>query len=156
MLAMFAVQAVLMFTFAFADASKGMFLVWVCAIYFCFGGNFSLYPTATTDNFGPKYLGPNYGIVFTAYGIAGVMGAYIFLYPRARVLTLIPIFLIFPIIHVPAIVFLGFWFLVQFLSGFASLNISGDYGGVAWWAHVGGFVMGLLTVILILPFKRKK
>ena len=87
--------------------------------------------------------------------IAGVMGAYIFLYPRARILTLIPIFLIFPIIHIPAYVFLGFWFLMQFLSGFASLNISGDYGGVAWWAHIGGFVAGLLTVVFILPRKRR-
>jgi membrane associated rhomboid family serine protease len=87
--------------------------------------------------------------------IAGVMGAYIFLYPRARILTLIPIFLIFPIIHIPAYVFLGFWFLMQFLSGFASLNISGDYGGVAWWAHIGGFVVGLLTVVFILPRKRR-
>jgi membrane associated rhomboid family serine protease len=87
--------------------------------------------------------------------IAGVMGAYIFLYPRARILTLIPIFLIFPIIHIPAYVFLGFWFLIQFLSGFASLSISGDYGGVAWWAHIGGFVAGLLTVVFILPRKRR-
>ena len=46
-----------------------------CAIYFCFGGNFSLFPTATTDLFGMKNLGPNYGIVFTAYGIAGFLGA---------------------------------------------------------------------------------
>ena len=87
--------------------------------------------------------------------IAGVMGAYTFLYPRARILTLIPIFLIFPIIHIPAYVFLGFWFLMQFLSGFASLSISGDYGGVAWWAHIGGFVAGLLTVVFILPRKRR-
>jgi len=46
-----------------------------CAIYFCFGGNFSLFPTATADLFGSKNLGPNYGIVFTAYGISGFLGA---------------------------------------------------------------------------------
>jgi OFA family oxalate/formate antiporter-like MFS transporter len=46
-----------------------------CAIYFCFGGNFSLFPTATADLFGFKSLGPNYGMVFTAYGIAGFLGA---------------------------------------------------------------------------------
>ena len=51
------------------------FLIMTCAIYFCFGGNFSLFPTATTDLFGSKNLGPNYGIVFTAYGIAGFIGA---------------------------------------------------------------------------------
>ena len=87
--------------------------------------------------------------------IAGVMGAYIIRYPRAKVLTLIPIFLIFPIINIPAYVFLGFWFLVQFLSGFASLNISGSFGGVAWWAHIGGFVAGMLSIILF-PRKREK
>ncbi len=75
MFGMFGLQAVLMFTFSFADANRAMFFIWVCMIYFCFGGNFSLYPTATTDTFGPKYLGPNYGIIFTAYGIAGVSGA---------------------------------------------------------------------------------
>ena len=88
--------------------------------------------------------------------IAGIMGAYIILYPRARVLTLIPIFLIFPIIHIPAYVFLGFWFFVQFLSGYASLSISGNYGGVAWWAHIGGFLTGVLTILLIFPRKKKQ
>ncbi|MBC8186135.1 rhomboid family intramembrane serine protease [candidate division KSB1 bacterium] len=103
------------------------------------------------------YMNPESSVptIGASGAIAGVMGAYIFLYPRARVLTLIPIFLIFPILHIPAYIFLGFWFLIQFLSGFASLNISGDFGGVAWWAHIGGFVAGLLTVILIFPRKRK-
>ena len=86
--------------------------------------------------------------------IAGVMGAYIFLFPRAKVLTLIPIFLFFPIIHIPAFVFLGFWFLVQFLSGFASLSISGGYSDVAWWAHIGGFMVGLLTVMFVFPRRK--
>ncbi len=68
-------QGILMITFAITIESKFAFLIWVCLIYFCFGGNFSLYPTATTDLFGPKNLGPNYGVIFTAYGIAGVSGA---------------------------------------------------------------------------------
>jgi len=103
------------------------------------------------------YMNPESSVptIGASGAIAGVMGAYIFLYPRSRVLTLIPIFLIFPIVHIPAFIFLGFWFIVQFLSGFASLNISGDYGGVAWWAHIGGFLAGLLTVVLIIPRKRK-
>ncbi|MHA1730650.1 MAG: OFA family MFS transporter [Promethearchaeota archaeon] len=75
MVTMFGVQAVLMFTLYFTAGNQVLFLTWVCLIYFCFGGNFSLYPTATADTFGSKYLGPNYGIVFTAYGIAGVSGA---------------------------------------------------------------------------------
>lgn len=75
MIIMFGVQAILMFTFSLTPANEYMFLIWVCLIYFCFGGNFSLYPTATADTFGSKYLGSNYGLVFTAYGIAGVSGA---------------------------------------------------------------------------------
>lgn len=69
------IQAILMVTFALTINSKILFFIWVCLIYFCFGGNFSLYPTATTDLFGAKNLGPNYGVIFTAYGIAGVSGA---------------------------------------------------------------------------------
>ncbi|MHA1339148.1 MAG: OFA family MFS transporter [Promethearchaeota archaeon] len=72
---MFGVQAVFMFTLPLTPFNQYLFMLWVCLIYFCFGGNFSLYPTATADTFGAKYLGPNYGIVFTAYGIAGVAGA---------------------------------------------------------------------------------
>ena len=70
----FGIQALLMITFAFVGVNQVLFFIWVCLIYFCFGGNFSLYPTATTDLFGAKNLGPNYGLVFTAYGIAGVSG----------------------------------------------------------------------------------
>ena len=75
MFAMFGLQSLLMFTFITTSGNSTMFLIWVCLIYFCFGGNFSLYPTATADNFGTKNLGSNYGVVFTAYGIAGISGA---------------------------------------------------------------------------------
>ncbi|MHA1776629.1 MAG: L-lactate MFS transporter [Promethearchaeota archaeon] len=71
----FGFQSVLMLTFALSINSQVMFFIWVCLIYFCFGGNFSLYPTGTADLFGAKNLGPNYGVIFTAYGIAGVTGA---------------------------------------------------------------------------------
>ncbi len=70
--------------------------------------------------------------------ISGVMGAYMLLYPRARVLTLV---FIFPL-PIPAIVFLGCWFLLQFLSGINVLGASAA-GGVAWWAHIGGFLLGM-------------
>jgi len=75
--------------------------------------------------------------------IAGVMGAYILLHPRARVVTLIPIFFIFTTINIPAIFYLGFWFISQLFSGLASLGAM-SMGGVAWWAHIGGFLVGLL------------
>ena len=79
--------------------------------------------------------------------IAGVLGAYFVLYPRSRVLTLIP----FPVIltEMPAVVLLGFWFLMQFLSGVGSLAIVGasdTSGGIAFWAHAMGFVLGGLLI----------
>jgi len=79
--------------------------------------------------------------------IAGVMGAYMFLYPRSRVLTLLPIFIFFQIIEVPAVFFLGFWVLLQFFQGTFSLMASDQSGGVAWWAHLGGFVIGAVAAI---------
>ncbi len=81
--------------------------------------------------------------------IAGIMGAYFVLYPKARVLMLVPFFFVF-FLWLPAWVVLGYWFVVQFLSGaatsIASTNPSG--AGVAFWAHVGGFVAGLVLIRL--------
>ncbi len=79
--------------------------------------------------------------------IAGVMGAYLVLYPRARVLTLVPIFIFIQIMEVPAIVFLAFWILIQFIS------VGGGQEGVAWWAHIGGFFVG---IALLLAFQSTK
>jgi membrane associated rhomboid family serine protease len=80
--------------------------------------------------------------------IAGVLGAYCLSYPHARVLTLLPIFIFIQIIEIPALIVLGFWFIIQFFNGAASLAsvTAADTGGVAWWAHVGGFLIGLLLV----------
>jgi membrane associated rhomboid family serine protease len=76
--------------------------------------------------------------------IAGVMGAYLLLYPRARVLMLVLV-VVFPIfVHVPAVVFLPLWFLGQFFQGTLALDPRAAHGGVAWWAHVGGFAAGVL------------
>jgi membrane associated rhomboid family serine protease len=72
--------------------------------------------------------------------IAGVAGAYLVFFPTARVLTLVPIFIIIRLIEVPAVVFLVVWFVWQFVSGVATVGVEG--GGVAFWAHVGGFVAG--------------
>jgi len=78
--------------------------------------------------------------------ISGVMGAYIVLFPRSRVLTLVPLLFIFFTVQLPAVVILGYWFLIQFLGGLSSLGLQIE-GGVAWWAHIGGFVLGALLVI---------
>lgn len=73
--------------------------------------------------------------------IAGVMGAYLLLYPRAKILTLIPIFFFFQFVEIPAFIFLGFWFFLQLI--YAGL-IGGGMGGIAWWAHIGGFIAGMV------------
>lgn len=79
--------------------------------------------------------------------IAGVLGAYLISFPFARVLTLVPLFLFWPIVELPAILVLGFWFLVQLLNGTAALDprISTAYP-VAWWAHIGGFLCGIVLL----------
>ncbi len=78
--------------------------------------------------------------------ISGVLGAYITLFPRSRILTLIPIFFLIQLIHIPAAVFIFIWFIIQFLSGLGTLSVTRETGGVAFWAHVGGFVAGLILV----------
>jgi membrane associated rhomboid family serine protease len=79
--------------------------------------------------------------------IAGVMGAYLVLYPTARVLAVVPIvFILWPIV-VPAILFIGVWFLLQFWSGAFTLVRGMEGQGVAWWAHIGGFVAGILLLL---------
>ena len=81
--------------------------------------------------------------------IAGVMGAYLRFFPHARVETLIPPFFLGPFFELPAVLFLGFWFLLQFYNGALSLAHRGaSFGGVAWWAHVGGFAFGVLVATL--------
>jgi rhomboid family protein len=82
--------------------------------------------------------------------IAGVMGAYFVLYPHSRVLTLIPLFFYFEIIELPAILLLGFWFLMQLFSAGAIAVTASSHGqgGVAFMAHVAGFAMGAITIFL--------
>ncbi|MBV9466602.1 MAG: rhomboid family intramembrane serine protease, partial [Solirubrobacterales bacterium] len=82
--------------------------------------------------------------------IAGVLGGYILIYPRARVLTLVFIVLLFTVIELPAVVMLGVWFAEQALFGAANLtNPTGGGGGVAYFAHIGGFAFGLATIKLL-------
>jgi membrane associated rhomboid family serine protease len=80
--------------------------------------------------------------------IAGVMGAYFVLYPRSRVLTLIPLIIIFEVIELPAIFLLGFWFLMQLVSAGTVATTANTGGGVAFAAHVVGFVAGLIGVFV--------
>jgi membrane associated rhomboid family serine protease len=80
--------------------------------------------------------------------ISGVMGAYIVLFPFSRILTLVPLLFFFFTVRIPAMLMLGYWFLIQILSGVASFA-EADQGGVAWWAHVGGFLVGAILVLFI-------
>jgi membrane associated rhomboid family serine protease len=93
-------------------------------------------------------------LVGASGAIAGVMGAYFTLFPGARVLTLFLI-VFFPVfLELPAYFFLGLWFVLQFLLGsYASLGVVTAEGGVAWWAHVGGFLVGILLLCLLAPFR---
>jgi membrane associated rhomboid family serine protease len=78
--------------------------------------------------------------------IAGVMGAYFILYPRARILTLVPIFIIPWFVDIPAFVYLGFWLLIQVMGG----ALTGGVAQIAFWAHIGGFGAGILLHRLFL------
>jgi membrane associated rhomboid family serine protease len=80
--------------------------------------------------------------------IAGVMGAYILKFPQAKIVTVIPLGFFFPLFRIPAVYFLGFWFVQQALNGIASFevtaNVGMESGGVAYWAHAGGFIAGAI------------
>jgi len=82
--------------------------------------------------------------------IAGVLGAYIVFFPRSRILTLVPLIIFWFTAQIPAVVFIGLWFVLQFFSGVTSLAQpdAAQMGGVAWWAHVGGFLMGALLALV--------
>ena len=91
--------------------------------------------------------------------VAGVMGAYFVLYPRSRIVTLLPFLIFWQIVEVPAIFFLGIWFLMQFLSGVGSVAVaaSGEAsGGIAFWAHVAGFVAGITGVLFFRRPERQR
>jgi len=92
--------------------------------------------------------GPGSGIpvVGASGAIAGIMGGYFVLFPRARILTLLPIFIFIQIVTLPAVVFLAFWFFAQLFNGMVATAASFG-GGVAWWAHVGGFIAGAMMMI---------
>ena len=85
-------------------------------------------------------------LVGASGAIAGVMGAYFVLYPQSRVLVLVFLLFFVDVVEIPAILFLGIWFLMQLFGGVGQLGSAGDMGGIAFWAHAGGFITGLLGV----------
>jgi membrane associated rhomboid family serine protease len=88
--------------------------------------------------------------------IAGVLGAYAVKYPGARVATLVIFFPFIRVVAVPALILLGFWFIYQVLIGTASLVPGSEGAGVAWFAHIGGFVAGMILIVLLTPRRRRR
>jgi membrane associated rhomboid family serine protease len=97
-------------------------------------------------------LGSRVPVVGASGAIAGVLGAYMFLFPKARIRTLLILFVFIQVVNIPATILLGYWILIQILSGITELG-SQATSGIAWFAHVGGFAAGFL---LILTMKKRK
>jgi len=99
------------------------------------------------------YIAPNSKLpmVGASGAVSGVLGAYLLLFPRAKVLTLVPFFIFIQIFRVPAVFLLGFWIVVQVLSGFF-----GDQSGVAWFAHIGGFIAGMLLIFFFIKPRARR
>jgi membrane associated rhomboid family serine protease len=102
---------------------------------------------------GPGSEIPNLG---ASGAVAGVLGGYLLLFPRARVITVIFIIFFFTIVELPALLILGFWFVQQVLFGYFDLNSAGNEGGVAYFAHIGGFVFGLLAIKLFADERKRR
>jgi membrane associated rhomboid family serine protease len=100
-------------------------------------------------------LDSNIPMVGASGAIAGVLGAYLIMFPQSRVLTLIPLFIIWEIVEIPAVIVLGIWFVLQLLSGVGSLASAETGGGVAFWAHIAGFVCGMALVPLFRRSERQ-
>lgn len=92
--------------------------------------------------------------------VSGVLGAYLILFPYARVLVLLIFGFFIRTVHVPAMLVLGFWIVVQFLSGIITVGAPGsrgaDTGGTAWFAHIGGFLVGIVLVFLMRPLRARR
>jgi membrane associated rhomboid family serine protease len=110
-------------------------------IFYLLSGLAALGLQVVTD---PNSMVPTVG---ASGAIAGVLGAYARLYPRARVVTLVFIVIIFTVVTLPALLVLGLWFLLQLLPAFSE-PITGAGGGVAYFAHIGGFLFGVLLINL--------
>jgi membrane associated rhomboid family serine protease len=117
--------------------------------FYLLGGLAALGLQVVTD---PNSMVPTVG---ASGAIAGVLGAYARLYPRARVVTLVFIVIIFTVVTLPALLVLGLWFLLQLLPAFSE-PITGAGGGVAYFAHIGGFAFGLLAIKLFADERKRR
>ncbi|MBT9130128.1 MAG: Rhomboid protease GlpG [candidate division WS2 bacterium] len=99
-------------------------------------------------------LNSNIPLIGASGAISGVIGSYFVLYPGAKILTLVPLGLFITVVALPAYIFLGIWFIIQLIYGFTALGAISE-GGVAWWAHVGGFVVGYIWALPIKNSQRR-
>lgn len=113
-------------------------------VFYLFCGVVAAYAHALTD---PGSFVPMIG---ASGAVSGVLGAYLILYPHARVHTVVFFGFFFQVIRIPALIVIGFWAIIQFVSGLLSQAVL-HQGGTAWFAHVGGFIVGLATIRLWLP-----
>ncbi|MFW6275930.1 MAG: rhomboid family intramembrane serine protease [bacterium] len=89
--------------------------------------------------------------------ISAVMGAYMIMFPKAKIVFFVPLFIIIPLFFtIPAFIYLGLWFLAQFYQGYTTLQFTGDATGIAFWAHIGGFAAGILLHWLFIRRKKRK
>lgn len=117
--------------------------------FYLFCGIVSAYAHAITD---PHSLIPMIG---ASGAISGILGAYLLLFPRATVHTLVFLGIFVTIVRIPALIVIGFWAIIQFINGLLSAGFIRE-GGIAWFAHLGGFITGLLTIKLWLPRRTKQ
>ena len=118
-------------------------------LFYSFCGIVSAYAHAITS---PHSLTPMIG---ASGAISGVLGAYLLLFPRATVYTLVFLGFFVTTVKIPALIVIGFWAIIQFVNGIVSTGLD-ERGGVAWFAHIGGFLIGLLTIKLWLPRRIKQ
>ncbi len=118
-------------------------------LFYLFCGFVATYSHALTEH---SAMTPMVG---ASGAVSGILGAYLLLFPRARVHTLIFFFFFVQVIRLPALIVIGFWIIVQFVNGIVSKGAA-THGGVAWFAHIGGFAFGILTIKLFIKSKRRR
>ena len=119
------------------------------SIFYLFCGIVAAYAHAVTE---PRSHIPMVG---ASGAVSGVLGAYILLFPRATVHTIVILGFFITTVKIPALIVIGFWAIIQFVNGLLSTSVY-HKGGVAWFAHIGGFLIGLLTIKLWLPRRNKR
>jgi membrane associated rhomboid family serine protease len=139
----------MLFLFVFGDNIEDVLGSWSYLVFYLICGIVA--GLAQTFVLAPFLGGVDIPSIGASGAIAGVLGAYLILFPNARIRALVPLGIVLSTFQIPALLMIGFWFVQQFFLGIMSLNtVAAQAGGVGFWAHIGGFVAG---IILILPFK---